>query len=251
MAIPSPVASARMLVTPAAAIAEEVDKKQAKAVGRNRVPDREAEVTAFSVGRRARHRITAAALLASTILLSGCTTPSSRPGPARAQSMVEPARPDPVIAAAAGMRGGDVLVPAAKPEAPPPPARPVGQAGATEGGSGASGASAPVAQPASDDPQIALAPVMPDIGPEDLQGLSPGRVRALMGGPVAVTEEPPATVWQYRTGSCAADLFFYLDITSQELRVVTLAVRGKDNTDTARRACLADIRARNRNGGRS
>ena len=158
---------------------------------------------------------------------------TAQPGPAH----------DPRLAAAAGTDNGALLTPQEKP-APPPPkpdSTPSAQAQPVSGSR----------DDAGESQQALLTPVVPDVGPDDLRGLSPERVRALLGGPVSVTEEPPATVWQYRTGSCAADLFFYLDITSQELRVVTLAIRGAEDTEKARKACLADIRARNRNGGRS
>lgn len=43
-------------------------------------------------------------------------------------------------------------------------------------------------------------------------GLSEEDVRNLLGEPSTTVERPPAKVWEYRSGSCAVEIYFYLDV---------------------------------------
>jgi hypothetical protein len=67
----------------------------------------------------------------------------------------------------------------------------------------------------------------------------------LFGTAVERSEEPPATIWRYKTANCELDLFFYLDLRSGQMRTLHYAFKG-DAADSARRQnCLRDLAARN------
>jgi uncharacterized protein YndB with AHSA1/START domain len=56
----------------------------------------------------------------------------------------------------------------------------------------------------------------------------------LLGPPTEKSDEPPATVWRYKTASCQLDLFFYLDLRSGRMRTLHFSFKGV-GTDVARR----------------
>ena len=43
-------------------------------------------------------------------------------------------------------------------------------------------------------------------------GLSEDGVQELLGPPAETLDRPPARVWEYRSGNCAVDIYFYLDV---------------------------------------
>jgi hypothetical protein len=49
-----------------------------------------------------------------------------------------------------------------------------------------------------------------------LVGLSRPETQALLGPPTAESERSPAKVWQYLSGDCAVDVYFYLDVARNE-----------------------------------
>lgn len=79
--------------------------------------------------------------------------------------------------------------------------------------------------------------------PEALVGLDQPRLVALIGAPASVRQEPPATIWRYTSDVCTADVYFYVDLNTQDLRVVTLSLRTDDDTPEAEAACLASIKS--------
>lgn len=79
--------------------------------------------------------------------------------------------------------------------------------------------------------------------PESLVGLDQKRLLALFGVPESVRQEPPATIWRYDGEVCIADVYFYVDLNTQDLRVVTLSLRTEEDTPEARAACLASIKS--------
>ena len=81
------------------------------------------------------------------------------------------------------------------------------------------------------------------IKPDKLVGMTRGEVKELIGFPVAVADRPPATVWSYRSGGCALDVFFYLDVGSKTFRALTYQVKGDKGADIAPTLCLGQIRA--------
>jgi hypothetical protein len=63
----------------------------------------------------------------------------------------------------------------------------------------------------------------------------------LLGAAAERTEEPPATVWRYKTATCELDLYFYLDLRSGRMRTLHYTFKG-DATDSARRQiCLGEL----------
>jgi hypothetical protein len=113
---------------------------------------------------------------------------------------------------------------------------------------------APVLEPADEaltviEPQAApRAPGPAAAAPlrvQELTGLDQPAATRLFGIAAERREEPPATIWRYKTAKCELDLFFYLDLRSGRLRTLHYAFRG-DTADSARRQnCLNDLAARN------
>jgi hypothetical protein len=71
-------------------------------------------------------------------------------------------------------------------------------------------------------------------------GLRPQDIVALIGEPDFRRAEPPAELWQYRTGDCVLDLFLYAE-GSEGLRVTHSAARPRSAapTDAGRCAGIA------------
>ena len=76
---------------------------------------------------------------------------------------------------------------------------------------------------------------------KELIGLDQTAATRLFGAAAERTEEPPATVWRYKTATCELDLFFYLDLRSGRMRALHYAFKG-DAADGARRQnCLSEL----------
>lgn len=82
--------------------------------------------------------------------------------------------------------------PAPQPTPGPPPAAPP----------------SPAARPLPPPPPPAPAP-LPEI---KIIGLSQDDVAAAFGPPSITLERPPAKVWEYRSGNCSVEIYFYLDV---------------------------------------
>jgi hypothetical protein len=54
-------------------------------------------------------------------------------------------------------------------------------------------------------------------------------------------EQPPATVWRYKTASCELDLFFYLDLRSGRMRTLHYSFRGESAEGARRQECLRSL----------
>ena len=89
-------------------------------------------------------------------------------------------------------------------------------------------------------PQAAVAP--PPLVKE-LIGLDQPAATHLFGAAVERTEEPPATVWRYKTATCELDLFFYLDLRTGRMRTLHYTFKGDTADSTARQNCLRDLAA--------
>lgn len=81
------------------------------------------------------------------------------------------------------------------------------------------------------------------IRPDALVGLTPDEVAALIGRPASTTDQPPATVWLYRTNHCALEVFFYMDVGSKTFRALTFNLRSPDGKTASPSHCLRQIRA--------
>lgn len=112
---------------------------------------------------------------------------------------------------------------AAVPEAPPPPPppRPVYR---------------PVPRPQEKpEPPPRLPP------PAGLVGLEERDAVRFFGNAAERSEEPPATVWRYRTENCELDLYFYLDLKSGRMRALRYAFSGDAIDVTSQEDCLRAI----------
>jgi len=100
------------------------------------------------------------------------------------------------------------------------------------------GAIPEVAQP---DPATAALPPEPIINddPQQLMGLDPSALRALLGEPELVRREAPAEIWQYRNESCVFDVFLY-DTTGQR-KVTYIEARDGAALQIETRACLNSL----------
>lgn len=85
------------------------------------------------------------------------------------------------------------------------------------------------------------------INPKRLVGLTREQVTALIGRPRAVNDNPPATVWVYRTEGCTLDVMFYMDIGTRTFRALAYEVKPNGPDHLAEPECLGRIRAA-RNG---
>lgn len=102
---------------------------------------------------------------------------------------------------------------------------------------------APEAMPA---PVPARPPVRP-LNPKRLVGMTREQVTALIGRPHTVNDNPPATVWVYRTEGCTLDVMFYMDIGTRTFRALAYEVKPSGAEHLAEPECLGRIRAA-RNG---
>jgi hypothetical protein len=79
---------------------------------------------------------------------------------------------------------------------------------------------------------------------QELIGLDQPAATRLLGNAVERSEEPPATIWRYKTANCELDLFFYLDLRSGRMRTLHYAFRGDATDSTRRQNCLRDLAVR-------
>lgn len=75
----------------------------------------------------------------------------------------------------------------------------------------------------------------------DLIGSSADATRNLLGKPAMVRHEPPAEVWQYRSGNCVLDVYVYATVTHAEIRERNSASANLAG-DTVDRNCLKALR---------
>jgi len=75
----------------------------------------------------------------------------------------------------------------------------------------------------------------------ELVGLDQPATTRLLGAPAERTEEPPATVWRYKTATCELDLFFYLDLRSGRMRTLHYAFKGEAADSARRQNCLREL----------
>ncbi len=180
-------------------------------------------------------------------ILAACAggQPSSPPATASAQP------PQPPLAKDALPLG--VPHPARKPTPPPVQGGPASEPGneplaMIEPGAPAAASGLPAAAPASAPPAPAPASGPAAAAPPQVQeliGLDQPAATRLLGTAVERREEPPATIWRYKTANCELDLFFYLDLRSGRMRTLHYTFKG-DATDSAgRQNCLRDLAARN------
>ncbi len=74
----------------------------------------------------------------------------------------------------------------------------------------------------------------------DLIGLDQPTTARLFGAAAETSEEPPATIWRWRSATCELDLFFYLDLRSGRMRTLHYAFKGEAD-DAGRQDCLRSL----------
>lgn len=91
-------------------------------------------------------------------------------------------------------------------------------------------------------PMPLVPPAKPSaIEPQALVGLGEEDITRLLGEPNEVRNDPPAMVWNYGANDCKFDLFFYLDLKSQDFRALAYNFEPNTTSDGAKKACLAKI----------
>ena len=75
----------------------------------------------------------------------------------------------------------------------------------------------------------------------ELVGLDQPAATRLFGAAAERSEEPPATVWRYKTASCELDLFFYLDLRSGRMRTLSYTFKGDAADADRRQDCLRSL----------
>jgi hypothetical protein len=103
------------------------------------------------------------------------------------------------------------------------------------------GAASPGASsPSSDVAAISTSPTRSVQIPSqaELIGLDQSAATRLFGPAAEKSDEPPATVWRYKSGSCELDLFFYLDLSSGRMRTLHYALKGAGADVVKRQECL-------------
>jgi hypothetical protein len=106
---------------------------------------------------------------------------------------------------------------------------------------GAAGAES--SPPSSDLAALSISPGRQGQVPSqsELIGLDQSGAMRLLGPATEKSDEPPATVWRYKTAGCELDLFFYLDLRSGRMRTLHYSFKG-DGAEVARRQeCLRSL----------
>jgi hypothetical protein len=78
---------------------------------------------------------------------------------------------------------------------------------------------------------------------KELIGLDQPAATRLLGTAAERAEEPPATVWRYKTANCELDLYFYLDLRSGRMRTLHYTFKGDATDAVGRQSCLTELAA--------
>jgi hypothetical protein len=172
------------------------------------------------------------------ITLASCVGEESRPPRAAA---LHPVPPPPETLG----RLSTVPRPARKPTPPPP----TDEADRATGGEAVamteprSSEGTPASEPTSSAAEAAASANPAGALPShvELIGLDQPAATRLFGPAAERSEEPPATVWRYKSGICELDLFFYLDLRSGRLRTLHYALKDGSNDAAQRQNCLRSL----------
>ena len=131
---------------------------------------------------------------------------------------------------------------------PPEPAPPVTSAEPpAEKTPAVTKAPTPTAKPR---PPVAVTRAKPSVEHRVLIGLGEEDVTRMLGEPREVRNDPPAMVWAYGAGECKLDVFFYLDLKSQDFRALAYNFDPNATSDAAKNVCLEKIQDANRDSRR-
>ena len=105
----------------------------------------------------------------------------------------------------------------------------------------------PVAKPR---PAVTPPRTKPSVEHRVLIGLGEEDVTRMLGEPREVRNDPPALVWTYAAVECKLDVFFYLDLKSQDFRALAYNFDPNTTSDVAKNVCLEKIQDANRDSRR-
>jgi hypothetical protein len=175
-------------------------------------------------------------------VLASCVADKSQPPPQTAAVRPLPPRPEGPAVHSAAPR------PARKPIPPPPAGIPApgpdGEDLSMTGPKPVEGAVGPEnSSPSSDLAALSLSSGRQGQIPSqaELIGLDQSGAVRLLGPATEKSDEPPATVWRYKTGSCELDLFFYLDLRSGNMRTLHYSFKGEGAQVARRQECWRSL----------
>lgn len=77
-----------------------------------------------------------------------------------------------------------------------------------------------------------------------LTGYTESDLRSFLGAPASAEDHPPGKQWRYRLGPCTLDVQLYPDVETKQFATLAYKVKSDDDSDEARRQCLAELRSR-------
>jgi hypothetical protein len=86
--------------------------------------------------------------------------------------------------------------------------------------------------------------MVPQIEPSRLVGLDPDQLAALLGSPAGVRDEPPATVWSYRSDLCQLDVFLFMSVETKALKALAYDLKAPTDKNDCVDSIVADNRDR-------
>ena len=175
-------------------------------------------------------------------MLASCAAEQPRPAPQI--SAVRPLPPQPETPAVHGAAPRPARKPAPPPAAGTPVPGPDGEDLAMTEPKSTEGAAAPE----SSSPSSNLAALSPSPGRQgqtpsqpELIGLDESGAMRLLGPATEKSDEPPATVWRYKTATCELDLFFYLDLRSGRMRTLHYSFKVEGAELARRQECWRSL----------
>jgi hypothetical protein len=102
--------------------------------------------------------------------------------------------------------------------------------------------------PAAPPPTTSVAPskspkAAGTFDPHRLIGLNYDEAASIAGKPADTRDEPPASVWRYRVEECFVDVYFYMDMGTQQFRALAYEVKPSKTSAEVRKACAEMARA--------
>ena len=99
--------------------------------------------------------------------------------------------------------------------------------------------------PAATDVAAAPPALIPPNAPAvQFVGKSESELRALLGPPTDELFQPPGKRWLYRDGQCSLYVQLFPDIQTKQFGALAYEIKSDDNTDEAKRLCLAQFQSR-------
>ena len=97
----------------------------------------------------------------------------------------------------------------------------------------------PIPRPKPEPPSDQIAAIPSDLA--SVVGYDRAEVRDLLGEPIWVEEIPPALSWQYASEECVLRVFFFMEVTTRNFRVLSYDVTSNDDANDVDQRCLSDL----------